>query len=118
MGMIQYQHGIRTMVLDRSYIGLAHIATCAGNGRPLLGRQFLLEKQINRLTALSLAHPHNAVTLQIIYDGCEFPTFAIRYLVHPDATQTTYAVALPHTPRPPHTRHSGRIVTISHRRSQ
>ncbi len=91
--MIQHQHGVGAMVLNRSYIRLAHITTRPGNGRTLPGRKLLLEKKINGLASFPFAHPHDAVTIQIIHDGREFASFAIRYLIDPNTAQPPYAVA-------------------------
>ena len=65
-------------MFDRLRVGLAHVTASPSNLLALELRQLFVEELVDRLAALSLAHPKNAGTIEVIDDCAELPTFEVR----------------------------------------
>ena len=95
MKTIQDEGGVRAVFLNRSDVGLAHVATGPGDLPFLIVAELFGEESVYGFTALSRTNPNDAGSVQVIDHGGVFMPFAVRDFVYPDSLNAPYSVTLP-----------------------
>ena len=84
-------------MLDSSYIGLRHVATCPFDLTFLIFTEHFIEEPINRFASFSLTNPNNTRTVKVVDDGSIFMPFAVRDLVNADRLKPPNSMSITYT---------------------
>ena len=95
METIQDQSDIRTMRLDRTYVGFTHVTGGPANLVSLVRGEFFLEETVDGFSALAFADPYDARSIQVVDDGCVLVALAIGDLIYADGPQSSDPMAIP-----------------------
>ncbi len=93
MEAVDHQHGGLAMMLDGLRIGAAHVAACPADPAFLPVRELFLEELIDCGSPLSLSHPQDTGSVQVVDDRRVFPAFAVGDFVDAQGDQAANLVA-------------------------